>query len=195
VNSAFNPTALELCARKVSAVSGDARRALEICRRAVEIAELRHKKDAAANAISPDSAVTTEDGSSAAIALVQMPDVDQALKAMFSASTVVAIRNASLHEKIFMSSIFMEQKRTGAPSCEYGALCSRHVAVCKMHSLDIPNATELASICVRLNISRLILLEGGIPERHQQVRLNVSEDDVAFALRADVLVSKIMGLN
>jgi len=193
--SAFNPTALELCARKVSAVSGDARRALEICRRAVEVAEIRHKKDAASSALNVDSPAAVSEDGAAVPALVQMPDVDQALKAMFSASTVVAIRNASLHEKIFMSSIFMEQKRTGSPSCEYGGLCARHVAVCKMHSLDVPNATELASICVRLNISRLILLEGGVPERHQQVRLNVNEDDVAFAMRADVLVSKIMGLN
>jgi Cdc6-like AAA superfamily ATPase len=29
---AFDPDAVELCARKVSAVSGDARRALDICR-------------------------------------------------------------------------------------------------------------------------------------------------------------------
>jgi len=31
-NNAFDPDAIELCARKVSAVSGDARRALDICR-------------------------------------------------------------------------------------------------------------------------------------------------------------------
>jgi len=37
--SAFDADAVQLVARKVAAVSGDARRCLDICRRAVEIAE------------------------------------------------------------------------------------------------------------------------------------------------------------
>ena len=36
---AFDPDAVQLVSRKVAAVSGDARRALDICRRATEIAE------------------------------------------------------------------------------------------------------------------------------------------------------------
>lgn len=35
----FNPAALEFCARKVASVSGDLRRALDLCRQAVSIAE------------------------------------------------------------------------------------------------------------------------------------------------------------
>ncbi|KAJ9082578.1 AAA ATPase [Entomophthora muscae] len=35
----FNPAALEFCARKVASVSGDLRRALDLCRQAVNIAE------------------------------------------------------------------------------------------------------------------------------------------------------------
>ena len=37
----FDAKAIEFCARKVSAVSGDARRALDICRRAAEIAQAK----------------------------------------------------------------------------------------------------------------------------------------------------------
>ncbi|NXJ08069.1 CDC6 protein, partial [Odontophorus gujanensis] len=36
----LEPNALQFCARKVSAVSGDARKALDVCRRAVELVEL-----------------------------------------------------------------------------------------------------------------------------------------------------------
>ncbi|OMJ25364.1 Origin recognition complex subunit 1, partial [Smittium culicis] len=35
----FEPDAVQLCARKIGAVSGDARRALDVCRRAVEIVQ------------------------------------------------------------------------------------------------------------------------------------------------------------
>lgn len=35
----IDPMAIQFCARKVSAVAGDARKALDICRRAVEVVE------------------------------------------------------------------------------------------------------------------------------------------------------------
>jgi len=65
----------------VAAVSGDARRVLDISRRAAEIAEM-------------------DDGES-----VSMTHVDKALNEMFNSIKLVAIRNASLHEKIFLQSI------------------------------------------------------------------------------------------
>lgn len=39
----FDPDAIEMAGRKVAALSGDARRALDICRRAVEIAQEEKK--------------------------------------------------------------------------------------------------------------------------------------------------------
>ena len=46
---AFAPTAIALCARKVASISGDARRALELCRRAAELAEA----DRESNVVTP----------------------------------------------------------------------------------------------------------------------------------------------
>ncbi|NWW44116.1 CDC6 protein, partial [Pedionomus torquatus] len=40
VGTVLEAAALQFCARKVSAVSGDARKALDVCRRAVEVVEL-----------------------------------------------------------------------------------------------------------------------------------------------------------
>ncbi|XP_032372413.1 cell division control protein 6 homolog [Etheostoma spectabile] len=40
----LDPSAVQFCARKVSAVSGDARKALDICRRAVEVVESDERK-------------------------------------------------------------------------------------------------------------------------------------------------------
>ena len=44
----FDKDAVNLVARKVSSLSGDARRALDICRRATEIAQRDHEKKLAA---------------------------------------------------------------------------------------------------------------------------------------------------
>ena len=75
---AFDEDAIQLAARKVAALSGDARRALDICRRATEIAEfvaMKQKKDV----------------------LVGMTHVDAALQEMFSSPKIVAIRFATLY--------------------------------------------------------------------------------------------------
>lgn len=44
-SSIYDPDAIELCARKVSAVSGDARRALSICQQAADIARSGHVRN------------------------------------------------------------------------------------------------------------------------------------------------------
>ncbi|KAJ5689878.1 Origin recognition complex subunit 1 [Penicillium macrosclerotiorum] len=51
-----DPDAIQFASRKVAAVSGDARRALDICRRAVEIAEQEADEDANASSILNDEA-------------------------------------------------------------------------------------------------------------------------------------------
>ena len=77
---AFDEDAIQLAARKVAAVSGDARRALDICRRSTEIAELSSKK-------------MLKD------VLVGMSHVDEALQEMFSSPKIVAIRYAVVTEQ------------------------------------------------------------------------------------------------
>ncbi|GAA6067039.1 origin recognition complex subunit 1 isoform X1, partial [Tachysurus ichikawai] len=69
---AFEEDALQLVSRKVAALSGDARRCLDICRRATEICEHADQKGA--------------------VGLVGMSHVMEALDEMFSSSYVTAIR-------------------------------------------------------------------------------------------------------
>ena len=76
----FDPDAVQLAARKVAAISGDARRALEICRRSTEIAE-RHEL--------PTTPIKCPWKRKA---LVGMMHVDAALKEMFTSPKMTAIR-------------------------------------------------------------------------------------------------------
>ena len=49
--------------------------------------------------------------------------------------------------------------------------------------LPPPSASEAASICAKLGSFRLLLTENARTDLSQRVRLNVSQDDVLFALR------------
>ena len=88
------------CIRKffqVAAVSGDARRCLDICRRAVEIAEASYEK----------KNLKMSKG------IVGMNHVELALKEMFSSPKILALQSLSAFEVLFMKAVISEFHRTG----------------------------------------------------------------------------------
>lgn len=85
--------------RKVAAVSGDARRALDICRRATEILEEQ-----------PELRAKSDDPTSNCVDMVH---VQKAIAEMISNAKVQAIRNCSRLEKNLLRAIECEVSRTG----------------------------------------------------------------------------------
>ena len=75
----FESDAIQLVSRKVAAVSGDARRALDICRRATELAD-------GADKTSKSPSKRTQHY------IVGLRHVDLALKEMFTSPKIMAIR-------------------------------------------------------------------------------------------------------
>ncbi|XP_060595750.1 origin recognition complex subunit 1-like [Ruditapes philippinarum] len=122
---AFDEDAIQLAARKVAALSGDARRALDICRRATEIAELvamKQKKDV----------------------LVGMTHVDAALQEMFSSPKIVAIRNASDQEKTLLRAVVAEFQRLGLEEAEFSRVYNQHISLCRLEGMQPPSTGERA---------------------------------------------------
>ncbi|KAJ3037270.1 Origin recognition complex, subunit 1 [Rhizophlyctis rosea] len=111
--TAFESAAVEFCARKVGAVSGDARRALDICRRAVEILE---KTQNSSHVAVPDTPRTAKHNKH----LVTMNVIDQAVKEMYSSSAVQTIQRASMQQRLFLFAVIRQVKRTGTAEVEFG---------------------------------------------------------------------------
>ncbi|NXG14445.1 ORC1 protein, partial [Grallaria varia] len=162
---AFEEDAIQLVSRKVAALSGDARRCLDICRRATEICEFAKQKR------SPE--------------IVRMAHVTEAIDEMFSSPYINAIRNASLHEQIFLKAILAEFRRAGVEEATVQQVYHQHVALCRMEGMQSPSVSEMMAICSRLGACRLLLLEASSKYLHMRVRLNLSQDDVMYALREE----------
>uniref|UniRef100_A0A6I8NEL6 Origin recognition complex subunit 1 n=1 Tax=Ornithorhynchus anatinus TaxID=9258 RepID=A0A6I8NEL6_ORNAN len=159
---AFQEDAVQLVSRKVAALSGDARRCLDICRRATEICELRGQ----------------------APGLVGVAHVVEAVEEMFSSSYVTAIRNASLLEQGFLKATLAEFRRSGLEEATFQQVYQQHVALCRIEGLPPPSASETMAVCSRLGACRLLLLlEPSKNDLLLRLRLNVSQDDVLYALR------------
>ncbi|XP_014487583.1 PREDICTED: origin recognition complex subunit 1 [Dinoponera quadriceps] len=155
----FKSEAIQLIARKVSAVSGDARRALDICRRAAEITEIREG--------------TT----------VCMEDVNQALSEMMANPKVQAIKHCSKMEQVFLQAVCAEVIRTGVEEVCLKNVYKQFESLCCFDGFRAPNITEALDICDRLGNSRLLICEDSSNDIYQRMLLNVSKDDIHYALQ------------
>ncbi|KAF9424702.1 hypothetical protein HW555_000003 [Spodoptera exigua] len=158
--------AVQLIARKVAAVSGDARRALALCSRALELA-------------GPDGA--------------GLKEVQQALGEAASSAAVRAIRNCSPAERLMLRAVAAEVERTGSDETTLSRALQTAAAIVALDgrpyksapSIRAPTPSQAQAICARLAALRLLLLEPKPAE--PRLLLNISADDVHYATKQIVV--------
>ncbi|XP_024983132.1 origin of replication complex subunit 1A-like [Cynara cardunculus var. scolymus] len=166
---AFEKQAIEFASRKVAAVSGDARRALEICRRAAELADYRVKK----------SISLPKTGKS----LVGMAEVEAAIQEMFQAPHIQVMRSCSKLSKVFLAAMVHELYKTGMSETTFEKLAQTVSCLCTSNGITFPGWDTLLRIGCKLGESRIVLSESGASHRLQKLQLNFPSDDVSFALK------------
>ncbi|XP_076934868.1 origin of replication complex subunit 1A-like [Bidens hawaiensis] len=166
---AFEKQAIEFASRKVAAVSGDARRALEICRRAAELADYRVKS----------STSLPKTGKS----LVGMSEVEAAIQEMFQAPHIQVMKSCSKLSKIFLAAMVHELYKTGMSETTFEKLAQTVSCLCTNNGITFPGWDTLLRIGCKLGESRILLCESGASHRLQKLQLNFPSDDVSFALK------------
>lgn len=156
----FDANAIELAARKVAAVSGDARRCLDICRRSVDLIKNLDEK-------------------------VGMKEVQEALQEMFTSPIISFIKNASIHEKLFLMSIVHQYHKSGLEEALISQILSNHSFLCYQKDLHPISTSAIIQICNKLNASKIINVENNRNELFARLRLNVPVDDVLFAIKCE----------
>ncbi|XP_075165132.1 origin recognition complex subunit 1 [Haematobia irritans] len=166
-STAFKGDAVQLVARKVAAVSGDARRALDICRRATEIA---------------DAASTNSNDSTHCVNMIH---VQQALAEMIASAKVQAIKNCSRLEQIFLQAVVAEVTRTGVEETSFMGVYTQIETIAAFMGASIPTPGRALRICSKLGSERLLICEHSRNDIFQKILLNVSMDDIHYALKVN----------
>jgi len=115
------PDAVQFASRKVAQVSGDARRALDICRRAVEIAESEAQADPAPGTPSKrqklqgDAPLKPKKPGQVTIATIQ-----RAIREATTNPLQQYLRGLPLASKVFLGAILTRVRRTGVAECVLG---------------------------------------------------------------------------
>eukprot|EP00166_Cyanidium_caldarium_P004029 ctg_4089.g544 len=195
----FHPDAIELCARKVAAISGDVRRALSICQLARDAVLRAHASSKTALGTSAPRVVTAR-------------DIDAAVAEMAATGTAQAIAQCSDVEKALLASAALCSRHATASSAGdfvWQQLLHRYTAAMQRltDTADaLPqNAWRVQQVLARLLSTNLLSetclpLAAGLSSARPRAAchaadrtyaLNVPFDDVVFALRDTALIDML----
>ncbi|KAF8396910.1 hypothetical protein HHK36_018545 [Tetracentron sinense] len=188
--NAFQPQALELCARKVAAASGDMRKALCVCRSAIEMLEVE-LRDPTCNMnlvlvektlCGQQTAPPTEFSAKQEIDTVRVDHMAIALTKTFKSPVVDIIQSLPQHQQIILCSA-VKLFRRGKKDTTVGELNRFYSDICKSVLIPQVGILELSSMCRGLSDQGLLKLGQSREDKLKRVTLQVDEADIIFALQ------------
>lgn len=182
-NPIFKESALELCARKVASVSGDIRKALHVCRRALELAQTTARPDILLK-------VTSDDGlnpgsprikQSEAYGSVTVTHVSQVLKDVYGSKAQEVSSSNGNHslpatQQILLSSLLLFSKFSKKKEVEVTKCHQIFVRICTKKSIAVENSSEFLSMCQLLESKGLLTLK--TVKDVKKISLSVDEDEI-----------------
>lgn len=178
---AFEPKGVELCARKIAAVSGDVRRALEVCRLAAQLAE-REEIDRALvngkNSENYDAGKAASLISTSTPCFVDLQHIDKASRQLRGSVMLRSIGTLPKQQLLLLCCIVLQQQKTGLAEVAVERLVGHHAALCRREGSPLPaSPAELHHMLGRLKDGRL-LADSHTPGT---VRLLVQPEDIRHA--------------
>ncbi|QPG99205.1 hypothetical protein C2857_001193 [Epichloe festucae Fl1] len=192
--------AVQFASRKVAAVSGDARRALDICRRAVEIAE----NDFQGDPTTPSKRGTQDLMQRGRVTIVT---IKKAINEATTNPVQQHLRALPLMSKLLMAALLLRIRRTGLAETTFGETvdelqrATAHAAPALPGMAQIldnglqgtPGASQrhlgrpsyVHTAALDLVAAGLVNLEAHRAERSSKLRLAIADDEVKMALRDD----------
>jgi origin recognition complex subunit 1 len=199
------PDAIQFASRKVAAVSGDARRCLDICRRAVELAEAE-----SLNTI-PCTPSKTGKGEkiSRSAGRVTIATVKRAINEATTSPLQLYLRGLPLAAKILLAALAVRTRRTGVAESVMGDVLDEARRMAKMDTggktgtyllkddtkritaNTSAQATKTARV-LGMGLSAIDLMEAGIiglearkADRTGKIRLSIGDEDLKLAFIDD----------
>lgn len=206
--------AIQFASRKVAAVSGDARRALDICRRAVEIAEqATESRQADRDQEDQDNETNIDTPSRTGrkkkselmpnvrvLPRVTIATIKAAINESTSSPVSQCLRALPLASKLFLAALLAMSRRSGVSESTLGDIFteSKKIAVVADYNAihDFLIVDQKSTRILAMGAAAMDLVDAGIivmdarsrGERAGKVRLRIAEDEVKSALMNDIEV-------
>ncbi|CAR22977.1 origin recognition complex subunit 1 [Lachancea thermotolerans CBS 6340] len=209
----ISPDAVEIASRKIASVSGDARRALKACKRAVEIAEQDYmeKHGFAYDGKQNGTKIATQNGGDEELQKVEIAHIMKALNETVNSPVVSFIVGLSFTSKLFLYAMLNLMRKTGNHEQPLGDIVDeirssieangKNKYIVEMQRVLFNQDSELDMEQLRIISWEFLvnqLIDAGIiikqnlkNERLSAVKFNVSTEDVKIALDQDKIMKTL----
>eukprot|EP00871_Galdieria_phlegrea_P001894 jgi/Galph1/2705/GphlegSOOS_G1358.1 len=156
----FEQLALELCSKKIAAVTGDVRRAFHICRLALELAE--------------------KDGSKT----VGMTHIQESFQELFQIGPIASIGQLSIAETLVYCAALLCERYYGSDSIYLNRIIRHAIDLNRVLSMPLDlDSGSILEICCHLAHMRHISFQWHPVESLCKIYCNIHLDDACFALK------------
>ncbi|XP_077997375.1 cell division control protein 6 homolog [Glandiceps talaboti] len=191
--------AVQFCARKVAAIAGDMRKALDVCRRAVEVVESDVRSQMvlqpSSEASLPPSPrkLTPKRPIPKKVSLVHISNVvSEVYGSRMMSSSKNQEQSFPVQQKLIICTLLLMLKQGKAKEITVGKLHDTYCSICKSRQMGSVDQSEFLSLCTLLETRGIIGLKKGKDTRLTKVYLRLEEKEVEFALQDKVMMSSIL---
>ncbi|CAO2182296.1 unnamed protein product [Urochloa humidicola] len=170
----FELLALEFCARKVAAATGDMRKALGVCRSAVEVLEARLQ-------------VSDEE-----LGIVTFDHMDIALSKAFKSPVVDSILCLPQHQQMVLCALAKTFQHCKKKATTLGELNKSYIEICRSTQVPAVGMLEFSNMCVVLSDQGFMKLGQSKEDKLRRVTLQIDISDIGFAFKGNRFFQKCL---
>ncbi|KAM9596834.1 cell division control protein 6 homolog [Trichechus inunguis] len=184
--------AIQFCARKVSAVSGDVRKALDVCRRAIEIVESDVKSQTILKPLSE-----CKSSSEALVPKrVGLTHISRVISEVDGNRMTLGQEGAQdsfpLQQKILVCSLVLLSRQLKIKEVTMGKLCEAYSNVCRKQQVASVDQSECLSLSELLEARGILGLKKNKEARFTKVFLKIEEKEIEHALKDKAFIGNIL---
>ncbi|XP_031324015.1 cell division control protein 6 homolog isoform X2 [Camelus dromedarius] len=184
--------AIQFCARKVSAVSGDVRKALDVCRRAIEIVESDVKRQTILKPL-PECKSPSESLVPKRVGVIHISQVISEVDGnRMTLSQDGAHDSFPLQQKILVCSLLLLTRQLKIKEVTLGKLFEAYSNVCRKQQVAAVDQSECLSLSGLLEARGIFGLKKNKDTRFTKVSLKIEEKEIEHALKDRALVGNIL---
>ncbi|XP_029429575.1 cell division control protein 6 homolog isoform X2 [Rhinatrema bivittatum] len=188
--------AIQFCARKVSAMSGDARKALDVCRRAVEIVESDVRSQTVLKPLSECTSPTKASSAHLVPKKVGLPHISRVMLGVYgdrmTSDGGVTEHSFPLQQKLLVCTLLLLIRQSKVKEVSLGKLHEMYSKVCRKQQMAAVDQSECLSLSNLLEARGILALKKAKESRLIKISLNIEEKDVEHSLKDKVLIGNIL---
>ncbi|XP_045179297.2 cell division control protein 6 homolog isoform X2 [Mercenaria mercenaria] len=188
----MDATAIQFCARKISAVAGDMRKALDVCRRAVELVETDVKSQ---RVLKPSESTCSSPSkrSPQVPKKISVVHINNVLSDVYgSGSAAQQQETIPLQQKLIACSLLLMLKQGKMKEVPAGKLHEIYCKVCKNRQMAAIDQSEFQGVITLLESRGMIGIKKAKETRMNKVTLKLDERELEHTMQDKVLVSTIL---